>query len=616
MQKQKASHRVGELLALARRMRLPLRVFPLLIVLNLLWIAFEAASVALLLPIFELLKNSTAVADAELTGRHWDIIRQITSAIGVPITLGFLLSASFGLILVRQVFNYMNVLFHGITQRRTINRIRQRIFNGFLRADSSVQDELRVGEIVNELTVELDRAVSAVFSTVRAFGTGVQMIVYVTGLFLLSPAMTALSMGVLGIVTLLARGLLAAVRHAGRDITDTNTQLSGFIVERLQRARLIRLSGTEKAEGALFAELSTRQSEATIRQKMIATRITLLPEPIALGFGFSALYVGAEVFGLGLETLGLFMLVLMRLIPIINGLIRDYNTIVSRWPATVKINERLRLMIDTREERGGKKVFERLNRAISFNNVSFSYRQGPAPALANVTVKIPAHRMSALIGPSGAGKSTFVDLLPRLRDPTKGKILFDGAPITEFSTESLRAGIAFVPQEPQIFNISAAEHIRYGKEGATDEEVREAARLAGALDFITALPDGFDSLLGDGGKRLSGGQRQRLDIARALVRRAPILILDEPTSALDAHAEAAFRDVLQTLRSETDLTIIVIAHRLSTIAYADQIAVLREGRIEAVGRHQELLKAGGWYADAYRQQVEARAPARTKSDAV
>ena len=260
------------------------------------------------------------------------------------------------------------------------------------------------------------------------------------------------------------------------------------------------------------------------------------------------------------------------------------------------------MLAQARELRGGSQTFALLDRSIEYDHVSFSYDGSKAPALSDITLTLPAHQMSALIGPSGAGKSTFVDLLPRLRNPSVGQILFDGVSIAEFSTESLRAGIGFVPQQPQIFNITAAEHIRYGKEDADDNEVREAARLAGALDFIEAMPQGFDTLLGDGGKQLSGGQRQRLDIARALVRRAPILILDEPTSALDAGAEAAFRDALQTLRVETDLTIIVIAHRLSTIVDADKIVVLSKGRIEAAGSHDELIRAGGWYAEASRQQ--------------
>jgi ABC-type multidrug transport system fused ATPase/permease subunit len=278
----------------------------------------------------------------------------------------------------------------------------------------------------------------------------------------------------------------------------------------------------------------------------------------------------------------------------------------------MKIDRRLRQTMAAKEAVGGERPFDCLDELIEYKDVSFHYRDDgetdgePVPALAEVNVILPAHKMSALVGPSGAGKSTFVDLLPRLRDPTDGEILLDGVPIADFAKASLRAGIAFVPQEPQIFDISAAEHIRYGKEDATDAEVREAARLAGALEFIEAMPDGFDTLLGDGGSRLSGGQRQRLDIARALVRRAPILVLDEPTSALDADAETAFRDALRTLRRETDLTIIVIAHRLSTIADAENIVVLRRGRVEAVGTHEQLLKDGGWYASAYRQQVSTR----------
>ena len=210
--------------------------------------------------------------------------------------------------------------------------------------------------------------------------------------------------------------------------------------------------------------------------------------------------------------------------------------------------------------------------------------------------------MTALVGPSGAGKSTLIDLLPRLREYQSGEILFDGVPQREFDSASLRRAISFAPQTPQIFNVTIAEHIRYGWPEASMDDVRIAARLAQAADFIEALPDGYKTMLGEGGGHFSGGQRQRIDLARAVVRRAPILVLDEPTANLDADAEGMFREALEKLRRETEITIIIIGHRLSTVMSADQIAVLESGRVTETGSHAELIASGGWYARAYMRQ--------------
>jgi ATP-binding cassette subfamily B protein len=215
----------------------------------------------------------------------------------------------------------------------------------------------------------------------------------------------------------------------------------------------------------------------------------------------------------------------------------------------------------------------------------------------------------ALVGPSGAGKSTVLQLLLRFYDPQGGRVLVDGVPVAEADPVALRSRMALVPQEPTIFASTVAENIRYGRLDASDEEVREAARLASAHAFIAALPDGYDTTIGERGVTLSGGQRQRIAIARAILKDAPILLLDEATSALDAESERAVQEALDRLMQGR--TTLVIAHRLATIRSADRILVLDQGRIAEDGTHDSLLAKGGLYARLARLQftTEGRAEA-------
>ena len=595
------SMNVLEMLKIARRLGLSLRVLGFMVFLDLVSICFEVVAVGMLLPIFELLRAGSSTPIEQLEGRYWEIARDFSAYSGIPISIGLLLGISFGNILLRQIFSYFNARYSSIVRRRTADRLRQRIFYQYLLAKSSLQDNSSVGEVVSILKMDLSRALDTLFSLTRYPSIAIHFLVYITGLFLLSLPMTLLSLGAIGVGALFVRGPLKQIREGGTAFSVTNRQLTIFMVERLKHARLIRLSGTEKAESRAIYALSRRNSEELLRQSLTSMRLTLLPEPIAVGFAYVVLFVGGHIHGFSLERLGMFVVILIRLLPIIRTSLARYATVLGKISSLEKLDTYFTETQQAREPKGGDRIFTQVDHAIRYDHLSFSYTGTDVPALRDVTVSIPAHRMSALVGPSGSGKSTFVDLLPRLRAPSSGEIFIDDVPISEFSIGSLRTGIAFVPQIPQIFNFTVAEHIRYGKDDATDEEVREAARLAGALPFIESLPSGFSTSLGDSGLRLSGGQRQRLDIARALVRRAPILILDEPTSALDADAEFAFRDALKTLRVETNLTIIVIAHRLSTIADADHIVVLGRGRVEAAGTHRELMDARGWYADAVRK---------------
>jgi subfamily B ATP-binding cassette protein MsbA len=273
--------------------------------------------------------------------------------------------------------------------------------------------------------------------------------------------------------------------------------------------------------------------------------------------------------------------------------------------------ERIYEILDTEPEvtspEDGVRLPE-LRGEVRFESVSFAY-DPEVPVLRDISLAVPPRTMVALVGPSGAGKTTLAHLLPRFFDPVEGSVLIDGHDLRSLDLHWYRRHIGLVPQEIFLFDRSVAENITYGTIGATDEQVREAAAAANALEFIEQMPKGFDTLIGERGVRLSGGQRQRLAIAREILRDPAILVLDEATSSLDSETEALIQEALGVLLSGR--TSFVIAHRLSTVVRADVIVALQDGRIAELGRHDELLARGGLYARLYHSQFREPAPAAT-----
>jgi ABC-type multidrug transport system fused ATPase/permease subunit len=316
-----------------------------------------------------------------------------------------------------------------------------------------------------------------------------------------------------------------------------------------------------------------------------------------LGLG----YVWVMILETPLANMGVLVVVMMRLVPLAQETMSNLQIARTNSHAVERLLQmRDSLASDLEPMDDGKPFPTDLAAGIRLNNVCYTYpankdELAPPLALTDISLLIPAGKTTALLGPSGAGKSTLFDLLPRLREPQSGQILFGDTDAKTISLGSLRRNIALVSQEVLLIDGSVAENLRYGNAEASDEAIRTAARAAFADDFIQALPQGYDTMLGPRGARLSGGQRQRIALARALLAQVPILLLDEPTSALDAESEQAVQQALELQQKQHGTTIVIIAHRLSTVSHADLTVVLDQGKVMAVGSHHELMENTAWY---------------------
>ncbi len=564
----------------------------------------EVLGLGIFLPIFQYVRLEGNIEALTAQEPLWRKIVDVAQMVGFPISLVSLLAIAFLLFLMRQLVMYVKTVLMFRTEQRLVRELKSKLFGQFLGAHLSVQERLAAGDIANSIATEASTAIDGLTAPLKFISACLMAAVYLTLLALLSLEMTLISGAIGGLAVIVIRRWINKTSEVSRKLTHSNQAASSYLIQRLNYPRLVRLAGTEHAEQMGIDRLFAKQAGNVIGIGMLKALTELFLEPIIIGLSCVFIYFAVNHYGWQLESLGLFVIVLLRLIPIVKTITQQWQAVLRGAGPLERVTETYVKLENAREEKGGSGEFGSLSNEIVFKDVSFSYGSGNHPALHEVSFSIPAGKLTAFVGPSGGGKSTLIDLIPRLRDPSSGSILMDGEPVSNFSLASLRAGIAYAPQSPQLFDVSVAEHIGYGRPGAERKEIEEAARIAGAEPFIQDLERGYDTLVGEGGSTLSGGQRQRLDLARALLAKAPILILDEPTSQQDADTEQAFREALIRLRKETDLTLIVVAHRFTTVAMADQIIVLRDGRIEETGTHSSLLNQDGWYAQAMRKQQD------------
>jgi len=579
------------------------KVVVALILLSLSGTVFELFGIGIFLPIFQYIsfKGDT---DALVEGFPlWQYVIDSFSYIGIDPSLVVLLVLAFIFFLSRQIFTYLTIVYTAAVRYRIAESMKNITFDRYMNVSTSYHDSTPVGDLVNVMTIEINKAISGIMVPMSLIAYLTTLFTYIVLLALLSLEMTLLSVVVLLIASGIVNIWIKVSKNIGRKLVGANTTMSEFLVGRLQSPRLVRLSGTEAAEKKEFHQLTRVQRKYSVFGAILLAKTNVVMEPIVIGSSLMLLYISYTALNLQIEIIGIYLVILLRLLPTVKGVLSMWQKVQSNLGSIEVIEDRLKTMQDFIELDTGQVLLYQLKKSINISNVYYRYQANEPDVLKNIKIKFKAGEMVALVGPSGSGKSTLIDLLPRLREPSKGVIKIDGIDVQSYTLKTLRNAMAYVPQSPQIFNGKVKDHILYGKVDASKEEVKEAAQLAGAKDFINQLPQGFDTVLGEDAVRLSGGQRQRLDLARALVSKSSILILDEPTSNLDAESEEKFNKALSRIRSNTDTTIIIVTHRLSSISGADKIIVLNQGKVESSGTHSELLSQNGWYAKVWKMQL-------------
>ena len=490
---------------------------------------------------------------------------------------------------------------------RVVADIRKAVYERVIYMSRVFFETVQTGEVVSRITTDTT-LIQAVIGSSISFALR-NMLLLIGGLIMMlltSPKLTGMVLlivpVVIGPILILGR----RVRTFSRTTQDKISQSSGHAAEALHSVETVQVFAQEPRSVGQFSALTEDAFEAA--KNRIGARAALTFIVIFLVFSgiVCVLWLGArdvqnEVLSSG--TLVQFLIYAIM----VGGAVAAFSELWAEIQRAAGATERLTELLRSEDEIKDPetpKTLEHVRGEIVFDNVHFAYPSRPnSPILEGFNITIKPGEMVAFVGPSGAGKTTIFQLLLRFFEPQQGRVLIDGKDIADLNRREFRSHISVVPQDPAIFADTARENIRFGLPEASEDRVVAAAKAADAHEFVSALPDGYNSLVGENGILLSGGQRQRLAIARAVLRNDPILVLDEATSALDAQSERAIQNAVEAL-SKTRTTL-VVAHRLSTVLRADRIVVIDEGRIVNEGTHQELLAAGGLYADLVKLQLLA-----------
>ena len=484
------------------------------------------------------------------------------------------------------------------------NDLRIRMYEHLHGLSLRFYDNTQTGTLMSTITGDVSTVQNFASSSTLGIVVDLLTIVFMLGLmFWLDWDFTLIAIGVTPFLLLFVMRFKKAVKDVTKIVRVRQSEVLTVVQEGLGSVREVQAFGRQDLEAAHIEAASHATVEAALKARQVKSLLSPVVSIVVALCTAVVLWKGTSLIVAGTMTVGALTVYLAYLSKFFKP-VKDFASMTSVIAQTTVALERIQKILsadDIVPERADAIDPGQVKGAIGFEHVAFGYSDD-APVLKDVSFTIAPGQVVGVVGPTGSGKSTVLSLIPRFYDPTSGRVLIDGQSVDTFKLPALRAQVGFVLQETILFRGTIRENIAYGRPGASGEEVIAAAKLANADEFISRMPHGYDSVVGERGDTLSGGQRQRIGIARAVIRNSPIMILDEPTAALDTESERLVIEGLQRLMKGR--TVIMIAHRLSTIRDADKIVVLKDGVVAEEGTNDELIARGGVYAELHRIQYE------------